>query len=109
MKIRLEKLSSTGKPLYWEATITGNTAAYTHGQVGGKAQTKIDKYTEANDTVLVPGKVLSSGELTHPITLAAFSFSKKAFKKVEKVGGTFIFIEELMKRNPTGSKIILLT
>jgi large subunit ribosomal protein L18e len=70
---------------------------------------KIDKYTEANDTVLVPGKVLSSGELTHPITLAAFSFSKKAFKKVEKVGGTFIFIEELMKRNPTGSKIKLLT
>lgn len=69
---------------------------------------KIDKYTEKNDTVLVPGKVLSSGDLTHPITLAAFSYSKKAFKKIEKVGGKFIFIEELMKINPTGSKIKLL-
>lgn len=69
---------------------------------------KIDKYTEEHDTVLIPGKVLSSGDLTHPITIAAFSYSKKAFKKIEKIGGEFIFIEELMKRNPTGSKIKLL-
>ncbi len=70
---------------------------------------KIDVYSEANDTVLVPGKVLSSGSLTHPVTIAAFSYSKKAIKKILKAGGECLFIEELMEKNPTGSKIKLLT
>jgi len=70
---------------------------------------KIDKYSEAGDVVLVPGKVLSSGELTHAITLAAFSYSKKALKKITKVGGEYLSIEELMKKNPTGAKVKLLT
>lgn len=70
---------------------------------------KIDQYSEANDTVLVPGKVLSSGELTHPLTLAAFSYSKKTLKKIEKIGGEYLSIEDLMKKNPTGTKIKLLT
>ena len=70
---------------------------------------KIDKYSEAADIVLVPGKVLSSGELTHPITLAAFSYSKKALKKITQLGGEFLSIEELMKRNPTGTKVKLIT
>jgi len=44
---------------------------------------KINKYSAEGDTVVVPGKVLSEGELTHKINLAAFSFSKKAASKLE--------------------------
>ncbi|MHA1267660.1 MAG: 50S ribosomal protein L18e [Candidatus Helarchaeota archaeon] len=70
---------------------------------------KINSYAEENDTILIPGKVLSSGELTHPVTIAAFSCSKKAKKKITKAGAEIIYIEELLKRNPTGSKIKLIT
>ena len=70
---------------------------------------KIDVFSEKNDTVLIPGKVLSSGLLTHPVTIAAFSYSSKAKKKIMNAGGKFISIEELMQKNPTGSNIKLLT
>ncbi len=33
---------------------------------------------QKNEQVAVPGKVLSTGELDHPITVAAFAFSEKA-------------------------------
>jgi large subunit ribosomal protein L18e len=70
---------------------------------------KIEIFSEKNDTILIPGKVLSSGSLTHPVVIAAFSYSTKAKKKILKAGGQYLFIEELMKQNPTGSKIKLLT
>lgn len=69
---------------------------------------KIDVYAEEGDTVLVPGKILSSGDLTHRMTIAAFSCSKKAKKKIIKAGAEFILIEDLLERNPAGSKIKLL-
>lgn len=62
---------------------------------------RINKYSKANDTILVPGKVLSSGEMDHKVTVAAFDFSEEAKKKI----GNAISIQELMKKNPKGSKI----
>lgn len=70
---------------------------------------KIDVFSENNDIVLIPGKVLSSGELSRPVTIAAFSCSKKARKKILKAGGDFLRIEDLLVRNPAGSKVKLLT
>ncbi len=70
---------------------------------------KIDLFSEESDTILIPGKVLSSGNLTHAITVAAFSYSTKARKKIAKAGGEFLFIEDLVRKNPTGAKIKLLT
>lgn len=70
---------------------------------------KISIHSESNDLILVPGKILSSGELTSAVTIAAFACSKKARKKIIKAGGEFILIEGLLRRNPTGSKIKLLT
>ena len=70
---------------------------------------KIDVFTDDKDTILVPGKVLSSGDLTHSVTISAFSCSKKARKKIIKSGAEFILIEDLLKQNPTETKIKLLT
>ena len=56
---------------------------------------KLDKLTKANDTVVVPGKVLGDGELTHPITIAALAFSKSAEEKIKKAGCKKMFIGEL--------------
>ncbi len=64
---------------------------------------KINKYVNENETAVVPGKVLSMGELTKKLTIAAFQFSEKAKEKIIKSGGKALTIEELIKQNPKGS------
>ena len=66
---------------------------------------KIDKYVKENETALVPGKVLSTGQLTKKISIAACSFSEKAKEKIKKAGGKCLTIEELMEINPTGKNV----
>jgi large subunit ribosomal protein L18e len=66
---------------------------------------RINRYTKEGDVVVVPGKALSAGTLTHSVTVAAFSFSEKAKEKIEKAGGRCLKIEELLNQNPKGSNI----
>ncbi len=69
---------------------------------------RISKYTDEKETALIPGKVLSDGVLTKKISIAAWSFSKKAQEKIKKAGGRYMTIEELMKNNPDGKNIRIL-
>lgn len=66
---------------------------------------RINMNTDDNDVVVVPGKVLSSGDIDHKVQVAAFSFSKNATEKISKAKGTAISIQELLKANPKGNKI----
>ena len=61
---------------------------------------KIDKNTRNNEIALVPGKVLSMGDLTKKITVAAYQLSESAEEKINKVGKA-ISIRELMRATPT--------
>lgn len=70
--------------------------------------TNIDKYANENEIVVVPGKVLSQGELTKKITLAAFKFSESAKEKILESHGQVMTIEELMKKNPKPSEVKVL-
>ncbi len=65
---------------------------------------KINKCTRENETAVVPGKVLSNGELTKKITVSAFNFSAKAKEKINK-SGKAITIRELMKNSSKGKRI----
>ena len=56
------------------------------------------------EIALVPGKVLSDGELTKKMTIAAFQFSKEAMNKINKKGKA-ITIKELIKENPKGKNV----
>ena len=67
----------------------------------------IDLNTDADETVLVPGKVLSNGEIGHKVTVAALSFAEKAKGKIAKHGKA-ISIAQLIKENPKGKKVRLL-
>ena len=67
---------------------------------------KIDKYSKEDDIVIVPGKVLATGELTHKITVAAYSFSGTAVDKIKKINGNAVSIEKLMEMKPKNVKII---
>lgn len=65
---------------------------------------KISKYSKDGETIIVPGKILGEGELSHKITLAAVSASEEAKKKVK-----IHSIEDMVKKHPKGEglKIIM--
>ncbi len=56
-------------------------------------------------TILVPGKVLSNGELDKKVNVVALKFSAKAQEKIESAGGECISIDEIIETNPKGSNI----
>ncbi|MHC1599068.1 MAG: 50S ribosomal protein L18e [Candidatus Methanofastidiosia archaeon] len=65
---------------------------------------KLNRYTQEGEIIVVPGKVLGSGELDHKLTVAAYNFSQSAREKIGKIGETWS-LEELMEKNPKGSNI----
>jgi large subunit ribosomal protein L18e len=66
---------------------------------------RLNRHTEKSETVAVPGKVLSTGELSHPITVAAFEFSEKAKEKIDASKGKCVSFSDLVKKNPKGSNV----
>jgi large subunit ribosomal protein L18e len=66
---------------------------------------KINRYTEKNATVVVPGKVLASGVLDHAVTVAAFDASDKAKEKLAAAKSKYLSITELVEKNPQGSNV----
>ena len=69
---------------------------------------KIDKHIKEKETALVPGKVLSSGNLSKKVSIAAWSFSDKSAEKIKKAGGTLLSIDELVRVNPKGKDVRIL-
>ncbi len=61
---------------------------------------EIDKQVKIGDKVLVPGKVLSSGDLTKKIKLVAWSISEKAEEKLKTSKSEFVLLSEEIKKNP---------
>jgi len=66
---------------------------------------QINRHTEKKAVVVVPGKVLGSGALNHPVTVAAFSASEKAKEKLAAAKAKYLSIPELVKENPKGSNV----
>jgi len=66
---------------------------------------RLNRYTRAKETVVVPGKVLGAGNLDHPVSVAAFSFSTQARLKISKARGKCLSISELIEANPNGSNV----
>lgn len=68
----------------------------------------IERNTEKNDFVVVPGIVLGSGELTKTVNVAAWRFSSAAKQKIKKSKGKMLTIEELVKEKPKGTGVKIL-
>jgi len=66
---------------------------------------KIDRYVAQGEVAVVPGKVLGAGNLSRPVTVVAFSFSRGALNKIKAVGGRAITILDYLNQNPKGSRI----
>ncbi len=69
---------------------------------------RINRYTDKNATVLIPGKLLASGTLDHAVTIAAFDASDKAKAKLAAVKAKYLSITELMEKNPQGSNVTII-
>ncbi len=66
---------------------------------------RLNRYTEKKETIVVPGKVVGTGKIDHPITVAAFLFSEKAKEKIKAARGKTLSLLQLVKRNPKGSNV----
>lgn len=66
---------------------------------------KVAAHTKDNDHIIVPGKVLASGELGHKLTIAAYQFSQSAMDKIKTNQSIPLTIEELMSKNPKGKNL----
>jgi large subunit ribosomal protein L18e len=53
-----------------------------------------------SETIIVPGKVLSSGEISRKAKVYALGFSEKAEEKLKNAGCTYSTILEELKKNP---------
>ncbi|RLI84485.1 MAG: 50S ribosomal protein L18e [Archaeoglobales archaeon] len=66
---------------------------------------KIQRYANEGEMIVVPGKVLGGGKISKPVKVAALSFSESAKRKIESVGGRCLSIVELVEMNPEGSGV----
>ncbi|TLX72011.1 MAG: 50S ribosomal protein L18e [Thaumarchaeota archaeon] len=69
---------------------------------------QIDKFVKDNDVIVVPGKVLGTGNISHKITLCSFSMSNTGAKKVLQSGGKILSFSELIKSHPTGKGVVII-
>jgi large subunit ribosomal protein L18e len=69
---------------------------------------KIDKYAREGETIVVPGKVLSVGNLSKKVDVAAINFSKEAEKKIKDKQGKVLTIKQLFQSNPEGKNVRIL-
>ncbi|MBO4763425.1 MAG: 50S ribosomal protein L18e [Candidatus Methanomethylophilaceae archaeon] len=66
---------------------------------------KIERYANEGETIVVPGKVLAAGRIGKKVTVAAYSFSEAAAKAIVAAGGKTLTFEELAKSNPKGTGV----
>jgi len=94
-----------------KAKIWSVTAEQLSRPRGGRAVLDLNHISRASKPdaiVLVPGKVLASGYLKHPVTVGAFQFSHGARSKIERAGGKCIAIKEFVTKYPKGSNVQIL-
>ena len=65
-----------------------------------QAKVSLTKINESKkDTVIIPGKVLSSGEIKKKLRVYALGFSEKAEEKLKKAGCEIKNIIDVLKQN----------
>ena len=69
---------------------------------------EISKESKTGEIIIVPGKVLSLGELDKKLKIVALSFSEKAKEKIKKSQGEALTIMEEIKKNPDAKGVRIL-
>jgi large subunit ribosomal protein L18e len=69
---------------------------------------RINRHTKEGEIAAVPGKVLATGKLEHPVTVAAYSFSDAAREKIVAAGGEAKTLSQLAAEGVEPSKVKLI-
>ena len=69
---------------------------------------RLSRHAADEDVVLIPGKLLGSGDVSGKPSVAAYSVSTGARSKIEAAGGRVLTIRELMNENPDGKGVRIL-
>jgi len=69
---------------------------------------EINKNSIAGETIVIPGKVLGTGEITKKIKLVAISFSEAALKNLKNSKTEYSTLNEEIKRNPEAKGVKIL-
>lgn len=69
---------------------------------------EIDKKSKEGDTIVVPGKVLASGNLSKKIRICAMNFSESAKEKLKDSKTEGVMIIEEIKKNPNAEEVKIL-
>jgi large subunit ribosomal protein L18e len=94
----VETIKTTKKNKGWievAAILSGPRRYFANLNLG-----EIDNQAKDGEIIVIPGKVLSQGEVTKKIKITALNFSGKAKEKLEKGKISYSRIIEEIKKNP---------
>ena len=61
--------------------------------------------TGDGQVVIIPGKILGSGEIGHKLTVCAVTVSESAAKKITACGGKLVSLADLAEQYPDGKGV----
>jgi len=64
---------------------------------------RISRYANENEVIVVPGKLLGAGDIDKPVTVAYYRASEQAVKKLAAAGGRAMTFKQLAAENPKGT------
>ena len=66
---------------------------------------KIDRLTDDGNPVVISGKILGTGKLSHKVLISSFSISNSAAKKIKESGGEILQFSDMIQRFPSGKGV----
>jgi large subunit ribosomal protein L18e len=66
---------------------------------------KIDRLTDDGNAVVISGKILGTGKLSHKVLVSSFSISNSAAKKIKESGGEILKFSDMIQRFPSGKGV----
>ncbi len=66
---------------------------------------KLSLVTSSDEVIVIPGKLLGSGEIGHKLTVSALSISENAAKKIKTAGGRIVSLNRLIEEYPEGKGV----
>jgi len=66
---------------------------------------KIDRLTDDGNAVVISGKILGTGKLSHKVLISSFSISNSAAKKIKESGGEILQFSDMIQRFPSGKGV----
>jgi large subunit ribosomal protein L18e len=104
---KLEKTSRKTKKAFWKniAEILGKP---TRNRVVVNVE-KLDKLSEQfkGKTLVVPGKILSSGEINNKVSVVAESISERAEEKIKEAKGEFVLLKDFVDEKVKVDKLVI--